>query len=395
MAQVLLARATGIEGFERHVVVKRIHADRAEDPVFVKMFLDEARLAASLHHNNIVQVHDIGKENGEYFFAMEYVHGEDLRRLLMMVNQSKEQLPLEHVVTIVTTAAAALHHAHEQRGSDRKPMGLVHRDVSPANIIVGYDGNLKVVDFGIAKAALRQSEDATEAGSLKGKISYMAPEQCAGKLVDRRSDVFALGIVLYELTTARRLFKGANDFLTMSAIVQGDIPKPSTHRPDLPPALEDIILKALALEPAHRYQTADAMREALEQFAIAFALRTSTSGLASYMKQVFGARPEPWLVAEAADDVELELSVDFDGSASGLAQPPEEAVTSHSIASTVAPVPGAPIMRARQKAITAAPRGGRPVPPPLVVPDAPLRSAPVKDEASGAQDRSSTTASAA
>src|SRR5687767_10230119 len=238
MAQVLLARSSGIEGFERHVVVKRIHTERAEDPVFVKMFLDEARLAAQLHHNNIVQVHDIGKEKGEYFFAMEYVHGEDLRKLLMKVNKKKEKVPFEHVVTIVTTAALALHHAHEQRGPDRKPLGLVHRDVSPANIIVGYDGNVKVVDFGIAKAALRSTQDNTKAGSLKGKVSYMAPEQCAGQSVDRRSDVYSLGIVLFELSTVRRLFKGNNDFLTMSAIVQGNVPKPSSYRKDIPPELE-------------------------------------------------------------------------------------------------------------------------------------------------------------
>ena len=257
MAQVLLARATGIEGFERHVVVKRIHQNRAEDPVFVKMFLDEARLAAQLHHNNIVQVHDIGKEKGEYFFAMEYVHGEDLRKLLMKVNKKKEKVPFEHVVTIVTTAALALHHAHEQRGPDRKPLGLVHRDVSPANIIVGYDGNVKVVDFGIAKAALRAKGEDTKAGALKGKVSYMSPEQCAGQPVDRRGDVYSLGIVLFELSTVKRLFKGNNDFLTMSAIVQGQVPKPSSHRPDIPPELEAIIMKALAVDPAERYQSAD------------------------------------------------------------------------------------------------------------------------------------------
>nr|MBA2540688.1 serine/threonine protein kinase [Deltaproteobacteria bacterium] len=226
MAQVLIARATGIEGFERHVVVKRIHQEHAADPAFVKMFLDEARTAAALHHNNIVQVHDIGKENGEYFFAMEYVHGQDLRMLLKEASRRKHKVPWEHVITIMTSAAAGLHHAHELRGSDRKPLGLVHRDVSPANILIGYDGTVKMVDFGIAKAALRTGEG-TRGGALKGKISYMAPEQCAGKPIDRRSDVYALGVVLYELSTVRRLFKGENDFLTMSAIVAGDIPHPT------------------------------------------------------------------------------------------------------------------------------------------------------------------------
>jgi serine/threonine protein kinase len=348
MAQVLLARATGIEGFERHVVVKRIHQNRAEDPSFVKMFLDEARLAAQLHHNNIVQVHDIGKEKGEYFFAMEYVHGEDLRKLLMKVNRKKEKVPFEHVVTIVTTAALALHHAHEQRGTDRKPLGLVHRDVSPANIIVGYDGNVKVVDFGIAKAAINKSQESTKAGSLKGKVSYMAPEQCAGLSVDRRSDVYSLGIVLFELSTVRRLFKGNNDFLTMSAIVQGNIPKPSSYRPDIPPELEGIILKALSIDPEDRYQSADEMRDALEAFAATKGLRTSTGALAGYMKQLFGQRPEPWL-----DDApsELETPVDFDGSETGAAEVPESALAG-AVPSLVEPMPSSPILRARKKAST-------------------------------------------
>jgi tRNA A-37 threonylcarbamoyl transferase component Bud32 len=349
MAQVLLARATGIEGFERHVVVKRIHQNRAEDPVFVKMFLDEARLAAQLHHNNIVQVHDIGKEKGEYFFAMEYVHGEDLRKLLMKLNKKQDKVPFEHVVTIVTTVALALHHAHEQRGADRKPLGLVHRDVSPANIIVGYDGNVKVVDFGIAKAALRTTREDTKAGSLKGKVSYMSPEQCAGLPVDRRGDVYSLGIVLFELSTVRRLFKGNNDFLTMSSIVQGNIPKPSSYRPDLPTELEGIILKALSLDPGDRYQSADEMREALEAFAATKGLRTSTGALAGYMKQVFGQRPEPWLVDNAS--IELELTVDFDGEETGAAAVPDPA-EALAVPSLVEPTPSSPILRARKKVAT-------------------------------------------
>src|SRR5262245_40503864 len=226
MAEVLIARATGIENFERHVVIKRIRSEQARDAKFVGMFLDEARLAACLHHANIVQVHDIGQEGGEYFFTMEYVHGEDLRRLLTHLAANKVKTPFEHVITIITAVASALHYAHELRGNDRKPLGIVHRDVSPANILVAYDGSVKVVDFGIAKAA-RNAQ--TRSGTLKGKVAYMAPEQCNGQPVDRRSDVFALGIVLYELVTVRRLFKGDTDFLTMSAIVGGKVPKPSQH----------------------------------------------------------------------------------------------------------------------------------------------------------------------
>jgi serine/threonine protein kinase len=312
MAQVLLARATGIEGFERYVVIKRIHRERTNDVTAVKMFLDEARLAASLHHHNIVQVHDIGQEHGEYFFAMEYVHGEDLRTLLTKLNKRREYLPFEHLMTIVTAAAAALHYAHEHRGPDRKPLHIVHRDITPANIIVGYDGQVKVVDFGIAKAAIRTS--ATQSGRLKGKISYMAPEQCLAQPIDRRSDVFALGIVLWELVTVRRLFKGPSEFLTMSAIVGGDPPRPSTVRADVPVALESIIMKALALDPAQRYQTAEEMRLALEEFAAGANARSSPSALGDYMAGLFGRRPEPWLVDD--DEAEIEIvDVDFDGDA--------------------------------------------------------------------------------
>ncbi|HVK87885.1 MAG TPA: serine/threonine-protein kinase, partial [Kofleriaceae bacterium] len=346
MAQVLLAKATGIEGFTRHVVVKRIHTQRTGDPAFVKMFLDEARLAATLHHHNIVQVHDIGQEGGEYFFAMEYIHGEDLRHVLTEVSRRKAHIPFEHIVSIMMATASALHYAHEMRGPDRKPLGLVHRDVSPANIIVGYDGNVKVVDFGIAKAAaLRDSH--TAGGMLKGKVSYMAPEQCAGKQIDRRSDVYALGVVMHELVTVRRLFKGDNDFLTMSAIVQGDVPFPSKYRPDIPPALEDIIFKALSVDPDARYASADDMKRALDEFAATAGLRTSTTGLADYMKSLFGDKPEPWLVE---DDGPVELSIDFDGGGRGLAEAPAETRDRLALPASLSAVEGAPIDRARKKA---------------------------------------------
>jgi serine/threonine protein kinase len=309
MAEVLLGRTTGIEGFERHVVIKRIRAEQAHDQHYVTMFLDEARLAATLHHVNVVQVNDIGQEDGEYFFAMEYVHGEDVRKLLADVAARDARVPLEHALTIVMAAASGLHYAHEQVGPDRKPLGIVHRDVSPANILIGYDGAVKVVDFGIAKAA-HQSKD-TGSGVLKGKATYMSPEQCNVEEVDRRSDVFALGVVLWELVTARPLFHRENDFLTMTTIVKGDYERPSAVRPDVPPELEAIIMKALARDRDARYATADDMRVALEQFADSTGLRTSTTALADYMKTLFGRRPEPWqsvsqqIAIEDIDDVEM------------------------------------------------------------------------------------------
>jgi len=185
MADVLLARSDGIEGFERHVVIKRIRPELARDQRFIKMFLDEARVAAMLHHQHIVQVHDIGEADGEYFIAMEYVHGEDTRKLLSTAAKQRTHVPLRYGVAIVSAAAAGLHAAHEQRGSDRRPLHIVHRDVSPSNLLVGYDGSIKLLDFGIATASTQQE---TRSGSLKGKLSYMSPEQCKGAPVDRRSD---------------------------------------------------------------------------------------------------------------------------------------------------------------------------------------------------------------
>ena len=314
MAEVLLARAQGPFGSD-HVVIKRVRRDQAGDPQFVKMFMDEATLAASLNHPNIVRVHEIGADQGEYFFAMEYVHGEDLRRVLMEVNRRRDKLPIALVTGIVAAAAAGLDHAHNQRGPNGEALGIVHRDVSPANILVGYDGAVKVADFGIAKAALRSVE--TQTGTLKGKVSYMSPEQVTGRPVDRRSDVYALGIVLYEVVTARRLFKGENDFLTMSSIVQGDIPLPSVYRPDLPRILEDIVMKALSPSAKDRFQSAEELRTELEKFTHAIGMRMSNESIADYMRKLFGERAQPWLTDSEPTHT---TTIDFDGSASGLVQ---------------------------------------------------------------------------
>jgi eukaryotic-like serine/threonine-protein kinase len=280
MADVLLGRSDGIEGFERHVVLKRIRPEYARDSRFIRMFLDEARVAATLHHQHIVQVHDIGEAAGEYFIAMEYLHGEDVRSMLSAASKRRAHTPLGIAIAIVSAAAAGLHYAHERTGSDLRPLGIVHRDVSPSNILVGYDGAIKVVDFGIAKAAMRED---TQSGSLKGKISYMSPEQCKGATVDRRSDVYALGVVLYELATTVRLFKGENSYLVMEQIVRGKTAPPTVRRPDLPEELSDIIMRALAPDPAQRYATADHLRVALDELAASTGLTASSSPNCSRM----------------------------------------------------------------------------------------------------------------
>jgi serine/threonine protein kinase len=308
MADVLLGRSEGIEGFARHVVLKRIRPEHARDQRFIRMFLDEARVAANLHHQHIVQVHDVGEAAGEYFIAMEYLHGEDVRVLLTTAAKQRTHVPLGIAVAVVSAAAAGLHYAHERRGSDRRSLGIVHRDVSPSNLLVGHDGSVKIVDFGIAKASMSQD---TQSGTLKGKLSYMSPEQCKGGAVDCRSDVYALGVVLYELATTTRLFRGDNDYLLMEQIVHGRITAPHVRRPDLSRELSAIIMRALATDVDRRYATADELRAALDQFASRAGITASPSTIAAYMREQFGDRPEPWApVGEPATEPAREPGFD-------------------------------------------------------------------------------------
>ncbi len=388
LTDLLLGRATGEAGFQRHVAIKQLREEHAEDAACLEMFVNEARLAAALHHHNIVQVTDIGEENSQPFFAMEYVHGVDLRALLTHLGRRQEQLPLQHVVSIIASAAAALHHAHDQRGPDGAPLGIVHRQVTPANLLVGFDGNVKVVDFGIAKAAIKRIQ--TGVGVLKGSAPYMAPEQCAGRTIDRRSDVFALGIVLYELATVRRLFKGANEFLTMSAVVNAEVPRPSQYRRDVPPDLEIVMLKALARDPLARYQTAADMANALDSVARSVGVGASTSGLANYLRQQFGERKEPWLQTPAVEVDPEPTEIDFDGGASGLAPPSSEAVKSNAIPKMIAATKSSPIAQARTVVVTPQGRAKSPSTAPAMPMDRSFSVATSVDDPEPAFSRHST-----
>src|SRR5688572_25577181 len=293
MARIYIARTTGIGAFERHVVLKLILPERAEDDIAVKMFLDEARLAAMLNHQNVAQVFEVGEDAGVHYLAMEYVHGQDLRAFLAKAGGSGIRVPLELGLTIVAGAAAGLNHAHERRAPDGSPLGIVHRDVSPSNIMVGYDGSVKMLDFGIAKAAQRSVE--TVSGIIKGKFAYMSPEQCRGREVDRRSDVFSLGIILYESTTQHRCFRADSDFDTMHRIVTGDVVRPTRLVQGYPQALEAIVMKALAVDANQRYQSAGLLLEAIEAFAVSSRMSLSTMGLGRFMRDMFGEVQEPWL----------------------------------------------------------------------------------------------------
>jgi serine/threonine protein kinase len=295
MARIYIGRSTGIGSFERHVVLKMILPERANDETAVQMFLDEARLAASLNHQNVAQVFEVGEEGGVHFLAMEYVHGQDLRALLAKAGSTGTRVPLELALTVVAGAASGLHHAHERRTSDGTPMGIVHRDVSPSNIMVAYDGAVKLLDFGIAKATSRSVE--TQSGVIKGKFAYMAPEQCRGRDVDPRSDVFSLGIILYEVTTQHRCFRADSDFDTMHRIVTGDIVKPTRLVQGYPPALEVVVMKALAVDANQRYQSAGLLLEAIEAFSTAARMPLSTMSLGRFMREMFGDVQEPWLTS--------------------------------------------------------------------------------------------------
>jgi len=289
MAELYLAKALGVAGFERPCVLKLVLPHLTEDAVFVEMFLTEARLASTLDHPNVVHVVDTGEVDGEFFFVMEYVHGRDVRALLRAVNPGT--MPLQAAVTIAHGVAQGLHYVHERRDPSGRFLGLVHRDVSPSNVMVSYDGSVKVVDFGIAKAT--EMRHATRTGVLKGKVHYMAPEQCEGHALDRRTDVFALGILLYEMTTGRPLFTGTNDYYVMSRIVRGVFARPREVDPAYPPDLEHIVLRALARDPNDRYVSAQALQVELEQYARAADLSLSARGLSETMHEVFGDAPPP------------------------------------------------------------------------------------------------------
>src|SRR5689334_1043270 len=254
MAEVYLAHQAGVRGFEKLVVIKRIRPELLAEAGAVEAFLDEARLVATLEHPHIVQVLEVGFVAGSPFFVMEHVDGVDLRQLLEASLRAGVQLSLANALYIAIDVCAALHYAHERRDVDDVPLGIIHRDVSPSNVLISHEGCVKLCDFGIAKAATRS--EVTQAGVVKGKFSYMSPEQCTNAPLDRRSDVFALGILLYELTTRTHLFNGANDYEVMRQIVDGPIPRPSTRVPGYPPELEAIVMRALAQNPADRYPNA-------------------------------------------------------------------------------------------------------------------------------------------
>jgi serine/threonine protein kinase len=261
MAEIHLARLAGEGGFEKIVVVKRLLPELVASPAYVSMFLDEGKLVARLDHPNICEVYELGRDGSEYYLAMPYLDGVAVHELIARPRDPDRMAQLRVAAGVIVQASSGLHHAHELRDADGAPASLVHRDISPSNLFVTSAGSVKVLDFGIAKV---RGATETEVGTIKGKQQYMAPEQLLGEPLDRRCDVFALGIVLFELATHQRLFKRASDYLTAKAVLEEPIPRADAIDPAVPKALADVIEKALARDRDKRYATAAALATAIE-----------------------------------------------------------------------------------------------------------------------------------
>ncbi len=295
MAELFLARSLR-EGLNkgRHVVLKRIARERATDTQFVQMFLDEARLAAQLRHPNIAQVFDIGRLGASYYFTMEYVHGVTVEDLIEKAAERRGQLPVDAILSILFGTAAGLSHAHERTGNNGKPLDIVHRDISPSNLMVSYDGHVKVVDFGVAKAQMVGRPE-TQAGEIKGKVGYLSPEQCRLQKLDARSDLYSLGVVAWEMLTGKRLWKRESAFGTMAAIATEEVPLASEYREALQPEVDGLVSKLLATEVIERFQNAREVLQAIELVSTTTRSNTSPSQLSKLMYEMFGAPVEPWM----------------------------------------------------------------------------------------------------
>jgi len=288
MASVHLARMDGPGGFQKWVAIKKIHSHLVEDDSFVQMFLDEARVAAKISHPNVATVFDLGRHDDTYWIAMEYLHGEPLREVMRRTEELGTAMPPEIACRVIADAAEGLHAAHELLGKNGEQLGLVHRDVTPHNLFVTYDGVTKVVDFGIAKFSSRMSS--TRAGTLKGKLAYMSPEQVHGEVIDRRTDLFALGVVLWELTTGQRLFRTDSDLDTLAKVQECNVPRPSTLIRGYPIDLEKIVMKALSKNRGERFKTAREFSRALQSLLMRRGLFIANDEVASYVTSLFADR---------------------------------------------------------------------------------------------------------
>jgi serine/threonine-protein kinase len=284
MAEIFLARETPPGGATRHLVVKRILPHVADDEGFVTMFLDEARLAMRLSHPNICHIYEFGEQDGTWFIAMEWVNGVPLGKLIRKA-RAAGGIPVPIAVKVIAGIAEALHYAHRARDEDGTPLEIVHRDVSPQNIMIGYQGAVKLLDFGVAKASTHATK--TQAGVVKGKLAYMAPEQCRGEEIDARVDVFALGVCLYESISGRPLYHRQNEFETLKAVMDDPVPSLRAVRPELDPALDAIVMRALAKTPEERFQSAGELQEALEGWLADQRIVVNAARIAEFLQDLY------------------------------------------------------------------------------------------------------------
>jgi len=284
MAEVFRAKRTGVEGFEKVVAVKRILSHLSDNKEFVDMFIDEAKMVAGLAHPNVAQIFDLGKHEKNYWIAMEYVHGRDLRTIMRRAREHGLRIPLDISTYVVSKVCAALEYAHRKKDDKGQPMLIVHRDISPQNILISFEGDVKLTDFGIAKAASKAST--TDKGALRGKLLYMSPEQAWGKPMDKRSDVFSLGIVFYETLTEQKPFLGTSEMSILETVRECRVPPPTTINDKIPEKLERVVMKALERDPEVRYQDAGEMLRDLERVLHEWQPATA-SGLVRFLEILF------------------------------------------------------------------------------------------------------------
>jgi serine/threonine-protein kinase len=347
MAEIWLATTQGPAGFQKDVVIKRILPQFATDATFVEMFLDEARLAASLSHPHIVSIFNLGQDGDSYFIAMEYIDGYDLSRLLVRAKTRGLSIPAHIAVRIVADACAGLDYAHNFVDREGNRVGLVHRDISPHNLLISRNGVVKLVDFGVAKAA--SSVHKTQTGMVKGKLAYLSPEQIHAKVLDGRSDIFAMGIVLYELLTGERPFGGESELLAISAILNEPHQPMSNFRTDLPAGLDEIIVRALAKKAQDRFQSAAEMERGLEQWLKAQQQLVTQRDLADYLTALFSERQAaptgggPTLLGDvdAVSSTRLETATEGPWAGAVQASAPQQSAAKRAVPLGQAPVLGA------------------------------------------------------
>jgi TonB family protein len=303
MAEVWKARMRGVEGFQKIVAIKKILPHLSDNQDFIEMFVDEAKLAAQLNHNNIIHIYDLGKIQSSYYIAMEYIDGYDLKTILRRGEERGNPVTVELALFIASKLSSALDYAHRKKDFEEREMGLVHRDVSPQNVLVSQEGDIKLCDFGIAKAASKASH--TQAGALKGKLQYMSPEQAWGRSIDRRSDIFALATVLFEMLTNRKLFTGDNELSILEQVREARVQPPSLYNDEVTPDIDKIVIKALQKDPANRYQTAGEMARDLDAILYSFKPTPTSADLAIYMHRISSPEPEPFEAAQTMIDTPL------------------------------------------------------------------------------------------